>query len=135
MWAFPAALVLASFGPFAIVAALWIAADAPSRRLSRWWALPALVLSYVFVPIYAIRRSGLQRFTVALIYAIGLGAMIWMAGRVEWSVGKDTFLLEFLTDCGVSPEVARYLDPSNPTPVVLLTWFLAIDRKSTRLNS
>jgi hypothetical protein len=126
MWAFPAALVIASLGPFALTAALWILADAPARRLTRWWALPALLLSYVFVPIYAIRRSGLQRYTTALIFAIGLGAGIWFTGRVDWSVGKSTYLSTFLLDRGVPFERAQYFDPSNPTPLMLLIWFLVI---------
>jgi hypothetical protein len=86
MWAFPAALVLASFGPFAITAALWILADAPSRRLSRWWALGALLVSYVFVPVYAIRRSRWRDSRTALVVRGGAGFLIWLSGRV---VGKS----------------------------------------------
>jgi hypothetical protein len=126
MWAFPAALVIASLGPFALTAALWILADAPARRLTRWWALPALLLSYVFVPIYAIRRNSLSRYTAALIFGIALGAGIWMTGRVDWGVGKQTYLSTFLSDRGVPDERAQYLDPSNPTPLVLLIWFLVV---------
>lgn len=126
MWAFPAALVIASLGPFALTAALWILADAPARRLSRWWALPALLLSYVFVPIYAIRRSSLSRYTAALIFAIGLGACIWITGRVDWGVGKHTYLSTFLSDRGVPYDRAQYFDPSNPTPLMLLVWFLLV---------
>ncbi|HEV8144803.1 MAG TPA: hypothetical protein VGP79_00405 [Bryobacteraceae bacterium] len=126
MWAFPAALVIASLGPFALTAAVWILADAPAHRLTRWWALPALLLSYVFVPIYAIRRSGLQRYTAALIFAIALGTCIWLSGRVDWGVGKDTYLSTLLSDRGVRDDWAHYFDPSNPTPLVMLIWFLVV---------
>ncbi len=75
---------------------------------------------------YAIRRSRFERFTVALIFAIGLGSCIWMSGRVDWGVGKVTDLSTFLLSRGVPYDWARLLDPSNPTPLVVLIWFLLV---------
>ncbi len=65
-----------------LAAAIWIAMTAPRHRLSRWWAVPILLLWYVFLPIYLIKRYQLRRATKTLaLVAVAVIVAIAVAHR------------------------------------------------------
>jgi hypothetical protein len=70
---------------------IWILIDAPQRKLSRFWALGALLLWIVFFPIYLslrgrVTKDGVQTFmwvaygVMLVIFLIGIATLVSALG-------------------------------------------------------